>query len=52
LQTKEGSSECLCTVGEKIRKMARVYYELSTELAREPTDEEVARKLGWDVGRD
>ena len=38
-------------VGEKIRKMARVYYELSTELAREPTDEEVARKLGWDVGR-
>jgi RNA polymerase primary sigma factor len=38
-------------VGEKRRKMARVYYQLSAELAREPTDEEVARKLGWDVGR-
>jgi RNA polymerase primary sigma factor len=38
-------------MGEKIRKMARAYNELSTELAREPTDEEVARKLEWDVGR-
>jgi RNA polymerase primary sigma factor len=38
-------------MGEKIGKMARVYYELSTELARKPTDEEVARQLGWDVGR-
>ena len=38
-------------VGEKRRKMARVYYQLSAELAREPTDEEVARKLGWHVGR-
>jgi RNA polymerase primary sigma factor len=38
-------------MGEKIRKMARVYYELSTELALEPTDEEVARQLGWDVDR-
>jgi RNA polymerase primary sigma factor len=38
-------------MGEKIRKMARVYNELSSELAREPTDEEVARKLEWDVGR-
>src|SRR5215210_8472539 len=27
-------------VGEKIRKMARVYNELSTELEREPTDGE------------
>jgi RNA polymerase primary sigma factor len=38
-------------MGEKMRKMARVYNELSAELAGEPTDEEVARKLGWDVGR-
>jgi RNA polymerase primary sigma factor len=38
-------------MGEKMRKMARVYNELSAELAREPTDEEVAKKLGWDVGR-
>jgi RNA polymerase primary sigma factor len=35
----------------KIRKMARTYNELSTELEREPTDEEVAERLGWDVGR-
>ena len=34
-------------MGEKIRKMARVYNELSTELERDPTDEEVARSLGW-----
>ena len=34
-------------MGEKIRKMARVYNELSTELGREPTDEEVAGGLGW-----
>jgi len=38
-------------MGEKVRKMARIYNELSAKLAREPTDEEVARKLGWDVGR-
>src|ERR671921_865113 len=37
-------------MGEKIRKMARVYNELSTELAREPTDEEVAERLEWTVG--
>ncbi|MDQ3912059.1 MAG: RNA polymerase sigma factor RpoD/SigA [Actinomycetota bacterium] len=36
-------------MGEKIRKMARVYNELSAELEREPTDEEVARGLGWTV---
>jgi RNA polymerase primary sigma factor len=36
---------------EKIRKMARTYNELSTELEREPTDEEVAEKLGWEVDR-
>jgi RNA polymerase primary sigma factor len=38
-------------MGEKIRKMARTYNELSTELEREPTDEEVAERLGWDVDR-
>ena len=36
-------------MGEKIRKMARTYNELSAELEREPTDEEVAAKLEWDV---
>ena len=34
---------------EKIRKMARSYNELSAELEREPTDEEVAARLGWQV---
>jgi RNA polymerase primary sigma factor len=38
-------------MGEKIRKMARVYNELSTELEREPTDGEVADKIGWDIDR-
>ncbi len=38
-------------MGEKIRKMARAYNELSAEREREPTDEEVAEKLGWDVDR-
>jgi RNA polymerase primary sigma factor len=38
-------------MGEKIRKMARAYNRLSTELSREPTDEEVAERLGWSVGR-
>jgi RNA polymerase primary sigma factor len=37
-------------MGEKIRKMARLYNELSTELGREATEEEVARGLGWTVG--
>jgi RNA polymerase primary sigma factor len=32
-------------MGDKIRKMARAYNELSAE--REPTDEEVARRLEW-----
>jgi RNA polymerase primary sigma factor len=36
-------------MGEKIRKMARMYNGLSTELGREPTDEEVAEGLGWTV---
>src|SRR3712207_2055214 len=37
-------------MGEKIRKMARTYNELSAEFEREPTDEEVAERLGWTVG--
>lgn len=36
-------------MGEKIRKMARTYNELLAELEREPTDEEVAEQLGWQV---
>jgi RNA polymerase primary sigma factor len=38
-------------MGEKVRKMARTYNELSTELEREPTDKEVAERLGWGVDR-
>ena len=34
-------------MGGKIRKMARTYSELSAELERDPTDEEVAERLGW-----
>jgi RNA polymerase primary sigma factor len=36
-------------MGDKMRKMARTYNELSTGLGREPTDEEVAKELGWTV---
>ncbi len=36
-------------MGDKMRKMARAYNELSTGLGREPTDEEVAAELGWTV---
>jgi RNA polymerase primary sigma factor len=36
-------------MGEKIRKMARTYNELSAELEREPTDEEVAERLEWTI---
>jgi RNA polymerase primary sigma factor len=35
--------------GDKLRKMARVYNELSAETEREPADEEVAARLGWQV---
>jgi RNA polymerase primary sigma factor len=35
--------------GDKLRKMARVYNELSAETEREPKDEEVAGRLGWSV---
>jgi RNA polymerase primary sigma factor len=34
---------------EKIRKMARAYNELAVEFEREPTDEEVAERLGWTI---
>ncbi|MEJ7816556.1 MAG: RNA polymerase sigma factor RpoD/SigA [Rubrobacter sp.] len=34
-------------MGDKLRKMARAYNELSAEMEREPTDEEVAERLGW-----
>jgi RNA polymerase primary sigma factor len=33
--------------GAKIRKVTRTSNELSAELGREPTDEEVAERLGW-----
>jgi RNA polymerase primary sigma factor len=33
---------------EKIRKVGRAISELAVELEREPTEEEVARRLGWD----
>src|SRR4051794_16849940 len=34
-------------MGDKIRKMARAYNKLSAKMEREPTDEEVAERLGW-----
>jgi RNA polymerase primary sigma factor len=33
---------------EKIRKVSRAMSELAVELEREPTEDEVARHLGWD----
>jgi RNA polymerase primary sigma factor len=36
-------------IGEKIRKMARTYNELSAEMQRAPSDEMVAERLGWSV---
>jgi RNA polymerase primary sigma factor len=36
-------------MGDKMRKMARTYNELSTQLGRDATDEEVAEELGWAV---
>ena len=35
--------------GDKLRKMARAYNEFSSEMEREPTDEDVAGRLGWSV---
>jgi len=34
---------------EKMRKITRTHNELSAELWRDPTDEEIARRLGWKV---
>ncbi len=34
-------------MGEKVRKVGRAAGELSVELGRAPTDEEVAERLGW-----
>src|SRR5215203_859690 len=34
-------------MGDKIRKMARTYNALSAELGRDPSDEEVAKRLEW-----
>jgi RNA polymerase primary sigma factor len=36
-------------MGEKMRKMARTYNELSAEMQRAPSDETVAERLGWSV---
>src|SRR5215203_4295357 len=36
-------------ISEKMRKMARTYNELWAELARAPSDEAVAERLGWSV---
>ena len=36
-------------MGEKIRKVSRAYGDLFSRLGREPTEEEVAERLGWDV---
>jgi RNA polymerase primary sigma factor len=36
-------------MGDKIRKMARAYNGLASEMEREPTDEEVAGRLEWPV---
>src|ERR671916_3043065 len=37
-------------MGEKMRKMARAYNDLSTEMGREPPQDEGAQRLGWGVG--
>ncbi len=36
-------------MGEKMRRVRRAREELSAEGGREPTEEEVARRLGWEV---
>ncbi|HET9928980.1 MAG TPA: RNA polymerase sigma factor RpoD/SigA [Rubrobacter sp.] len=35
--------------GDKLRKMARAHNELSSEMERDPADEDVAGRLGWSV---
>ena len=37
-------------MAEKVRKTRRAFGELSGEYGSEPTEEEVAERLGWDVG--
>jgi RNA polymerase primary sigma factor len=36
-------------MAEKIRRVSRAYDELSARHQREPTEEEVAERLGWDI---
>jgi RNA polymerase primary sigma factor len=36
-------------MGQKMRKTIRTFNELSAELGRQPTDEEVAEQLGWTI---
>jgi RNA polymerase primary sigma factor len=36
-------------MGEKIRKASRAYREVSAELEREPTEEELAERLRWTI---
>jgi RNA polymerase primary sigma factor len=36
-------------MGEKMRKTTRTHNELSAALGRQPTDEEVAERLGWTI---
>jgi RNA polymerase primary sigma factor len=36
-------------MGEKMRKTMRTFNELSAALGRQPTDEEVAKRLGWTI---
>ncbi|MDP9412495.1 MAG: RNA polymerase sigma factor RpoD/SigA [Actinomycetota bacterium] len=38
-------------MGEKMRRVRRAREELSSEVNREPTDRELARRLGWDIER-
>ncbi len=38
-------------MGEKMRRVRRAREELSSEVNREPTDGELARRLGWDIER-
>src|SRR3712207_1505913 len=36
-------------MGEKMRRVGRVVNELSSELRRKPSEEEVAERLGWEL---
>jgi RNA polymerase primary sigma factor len=36
-------------MGEKVRKVSRAYRELSTELEREPNEQQLAERLGWKI---